>query len=169
MTSSSGTRIILWQHMLDIARWNRYYSILYKSELAKSTIIQCLLACSAVGVVAGLLKLFPEEWRHKATIISGAAIPFFVIVNLVFRWAQKAAVLQVISSDMSDVERSYRSLWETYHLGQISESDALSKSDKLLKRGHAICSRDTSEINHRVNMNAVEEVYTVERQRYAAH
>ena len=123
--------------------------------------------CSGLGVIAGLIELFPEESRPLALSVSGIAVPILLIVDLLSGWARKAVVLGVISKDMSEVENKYRSLWEKYHLGQIDAADALSESDKLITQAYAISNRETFGVNDSINKDAVEEAYTAEKQRYA--
>ena len=169
MTTVDDARLILWQHLLDVARWSRYYSKLHKSILFKNSLVRSLLACSGAGVTAGLFELFPSEWRQQAVSIFGTAIPVLIIVDLVSGWARKAAALEVICSDMSAIEHAYRTLWENYHLGRVDEALALSKSAKLIKRAHAISNRYTFGVNDSINLKAMKEVYRAEKRRYATH
>ena len=155
-----------WQDLLEMSRYSRYFDGMLRRYSRCRTMLRILLGISGIGGIASLLNFVPNPalWVQ----ISGAAIGVVVIVDLVLNPSEKAAILGVTCSYMSEYERQLRTLWEGLDVEGWDDKEILSKSAEISQ--HAVTAADLISLATRkgLNQKCTEEVYTVEANRYAA-
>ena len=159
---------IIWQHMLDVARLNRYYAKLAQRSAQRNMYVRFGLAFSGVGALAGFLELLPGSLPHALPAVFAVLIPALILVDFLAGFARKAAVLEAISSDMSAIEGDYRALWERLYAGRIPDSEAMVESDLLLHRMTSATSRDLFGEDEGLNQRSQQDAYRAEELRYAS-
>ncbi len=95
MVVTERTRTAIWQQMLDMARVTRYYGTLADRYQRRQRLIRSLLLVSAIGGIAPLVTELPETLQHVASV----GIGLLVVLDFLFDYAHKAAVLGTISSE----------------------------------------------------------------------
>ena len=164
----SETVSVVWQHMLDVARLNRYYAKLARRAARRNVGIRFCLAFSGVGALAGFLELLPGSLPDALPAVFAVLIPAVILVDFLSGFARKAAVLEVISTDMTAIENDYRTLWELLYAGTISDDKALFESSLLLHRLTSATSRDVFGEDEGVNQQSQNDAYRAEALRYAS-
>ena len=101
----------IWQGLLDASRCARYYEALYNRYQRRHQITRVVLLASATGVIGLLSANLIEPWTDALQAVLGGLIVLVVIVDLVGRFAEKAAVLHVISVDCSKLDNEWHQLW----------------------------------------------------------
>lgn len=163
----SETVSVIWQHLLDVARLNRYYAKLARRAAQRNVAIRFGLAFSGVGALAGFMELLPGSLPDALPAVFAVLIPAVILVDFLAGFARKAAVLEVISTDMNAIEVEYRSLWERLYSGSVPEGQVMSESDLLIRRMISATSRDVFGEDEGVNQRSQQEAYQAEELRYA--
>ena len=167
--ASPRTRSEVWQGYIDAERLGRYYFRLAERYESKSKWIQFALAFAALGGLARLVGLFPENWAWLGDLGTSAVIAF-VIFNLMAGYSRKAAVLHAISLRCADLERQWRALWNTVDVEGVDEWEIMQRTHELEATLLEITTASTHagvKQDPKLNERAAEEAYRVIVDRYA--
>ena len=141
----------IWQGLLDASRCARYYEALYNRYQRRHQITRVVLLASATGVIGLLSANLIEPWTDALQAVLGGLIVLVVIVDLVGRFAEKAAVLHVISVDCSKLDNEWHQLWADCEEPGASRNELASRhsgspqaqramlEESLPSRGTTIC------------------------------
>ena len=161
----------IWQGLLDAARLARYYEALYNRYQRRHQVVRVVLLASATGVIGLLSANFAEPWMSLAQPALAITIVLVVIVDLVGRYAEKAAVLHTVSVNCSRLDNEWHQLWADCEEGdtprdelaerQVALSERLTMATSVAGEAHILDSR-------RLNERCWREACDVERLRYAA-
>ena len=163
---SKYARDRIWQHLLDMARYARYYDRLAAHYCFYRNFSQFILGVSATGVIISFAGILPATISETIMIIIGALIGIATVWDLVYRPGDKAASLTIISQEVNHQEMEYRNLWEKINSGQIrNDEEAMEKSEAILKKVLNACKNDNAN-NKKLNQKCTEEAYAVEKDRY---
>ena len=161
----------IWQGLLDAARCARYYEALYNRYQRRHQIVRVVLLGSATGVIGLLSTNLPGPWTDVLQAILGGAIVLIVIVDLVGRFAEKAAVLHTISVKCSRLDNDWHQLWADCEEAVASREDLASRHVEL-SQGLTAATSAAGEAHildsHRLNQKCWQEACRVEELRYAA-
>ncbi len=95
-------------------------------------------------------------------------VPAVNLVDFLSGFARKAAVSEVISTDMAAIENDYRKLWEQVYAGRVHDNEVRFESGLLLGGMTSATSRDVFGEGEEVNQRPQQEVYRAEALRYAS-
>ena len=158
---------MIWQQLLDMSRYSRYYSQLASRYCRYRNWLRVLLGLSATSVFVSLVKILPSETLDIPITVAGAFVGVVVICELVYRPGDKAATLIMMSQEISHLEAKQRTLWEKTNSSQIEDSEAMEESSIIAERVSQICKLDSG-VDEKLNQQCTEAAYTVEQGRYAA-
>ncbi len=160
----------IWQGLLDAARLVRYYEALYNRYQRWHLIVRVVLLASATGVIGLLAGVLPDPWTHVLQTTLGIVIVVVVIVDLVGRFAEKAAVLHTISVNCSRLDNEWHELWADCQEAESSTGDLARRNAELSRRLTEVTSAaGEAHIldNRRLNKRCWVEACRVEELRYA--
>ena len=161
----------IWQGLLDAARLVRYYEALYNRYQRWHQIVRVVLLASATGVIGLLAGNLSDPWTYILQPILGIAIVLVVIVDLVGRFAEKAAVLHTISVNCSRLDNEWHELWADCQAGEASMDDLAHRNAELSQKQTEVTSAagDAHILDsRRLNERCWVEACRVEELRYAA-
>lgn len=157
-----STRQTIWYGLLHMARYVRYYDALETRYRRHSFWINLLLGLSGTGVLATFLIPIHATLPH----LLGAVVAVVTVVNLLHNPGGKVATINVICKDVGILEQDYRMLWDQIQLGQIGDTEALERSNAILKRVQDVGSRLSISTDTPLNQHCMEEVNVSEKARY---
>ncbi len=168
MVVTERTRIAIWQQMLDVARVTRYYGTLADRYQRRQRLIRSLLLVSAIGGIAPLVTELPETLQHVASV----GIGLLVVLDFLFDYAHKAAVLGTISSECGALEIDLQELWLgiQYVDEEADDAEAVRDLSRLSKRASKTTEQAKGvgvEEDRELNEESAREAYTVVAARYA--
>lgn len=161
----------IWQGLLDASRCARYYEALYNRYQRRHQITRVVLLASATGVIGLLSANLIEPWTDALQAVLGGLIVLVVIVDLVGRFAEKAAVLHVISVDCSKLDNEWHQLWADCEEPGASRNELASRHADLSRRLTEVTSTagEAHILDHRrLNERCWKKACQVEELRYAA-
>ena len=161
---SDQTRGAIWQGLLDMARWSRYYDATARRYLLHRNILRSLQAFLGIATGVTLIDVIPTGF----VVAPGLAILAVTIWDLVVDPGKTAAMLGSVSKDFSDLETEYRNLWESVYADQIAEDEAVKRSEDIMRRATAAANRLDIHTNNKTNERCAEAAYEAEANRYAA-
>ncbi len=161
---SDQTRGAVWQGLLDMARWSRYYDATARRYLLHRNILRILLAFLGIATGVTLIDVIPTGF----VVAPGLAILAVTIWDLVVDPGKSAAMLGSVSKDFSDLETEYRNLWESVYAERIAEDEAVNRSEDIMRRATAAANRLDIHTNNKTNERCAEAAYEAEANRYAA-
>ena len=161
---SDQTRGAVWQGLLDMARWSRYYDATARRYLLHRNILRILLAFLGIATGVTLIDVIPTGF----VVAPGLAILAVTIWDLVVDPGKSAAMLGSVSKDFSDLETEYRNLWESVYAEGIAEDEAVNRSEDIMRRATAAANRLDIHTNNKTNERCAEAAYEAEANRYAA-
>ena len=124
----------IWQGLLDAARLVRYYESLYNRYQRWHQVVRVVLLASATGVIWLLAGNLSDPWTDVLQPTLGVAIVLVVIVDLVGRFAEKAAVLHTISVNCSQLDNEWHQLWADCQEAEVSAADLAHRNAELSQR-----------------------------------
>ncbi len=160
---SDQTYESIWDGLLEVTRVVRYFAILESKCRRRSNLVRLVLGVSGCGAFASAFNLLPE----MSMAIFGASVSILVIYDFVFDPTRNLIQLNLVNSQLSEIEIKYRSLWERTRSGAESEEDALEKKEKIMLQMNNIASRCDHKLDSKVIEAAQEEAFKVEETRYA--
>ena len=159
---SDQTRNAIWQGLLDMARWSRYYDATARRHQMYRNVLKFLLAFLGIATGVTLIDEIPTGYAAYP----GIAILAVTILDLVLDPSRKAATLGSVSKDLSELEAEYRSLWESVHANRIAEDEAVSRSEAIMRRAATAGNRLEIHTNDKTNAQCAAATYKVEANRY---
>ena len=164
---SEATRTAVWQEMLDVARLVRYYERMASRQQRWRHVVRLVLLVSAMAGISVIIKKLPEA----VNVVSGAVIAFFVAWDFLTDPANKAAVLDSIRRDCSEVGGELDELWGKVQADAVSDAEARRTLAGLAQRVVRATDRTGSAhipTNERLNAECEEAAFKVMKDRYAA-
>lgn len=134
---SDQTRGAIWQGLLDMARWSRYYDATARRYQLHRNILRILLAFLGIATGVTLIDVIPTSF----VVAPGLAILAVTIWDLVVAPGRTAAMLGSVSKEFSELEAEYRNLWESVYADRIDEDEAVSQSEIMMRRAAAAANR----------------------------
>ena len=162
---SEATRTAVWQEMLDVARLVRYYERMASRQQWWRRAVRFVLLVPAMAGMAVVVRELPEAFN----VVSGAVIAFFVAWDLLTDPANKAAVLDSIRRDCSEVGVELDALWGEIQADAVSDAEARRTLAGLAQRVVRATDRTGSAhipTNERLNVECEEDAFKVMRDRY---
>ena len=160
---SDQTRGAIWQGLLDMARWSRYYDATARRYQLHRNALRILLAFLGIATGVTLVDVIPTSF----VVAPGLAILAVTIWDLVVDPGKTAATLDSISKDLSELEIEYRSLWESVYSGRITEDEAVSRFEAIMRRVSAAANRSNIHTDDKTNERCTAAAYKAELNRYA--
>ncbi len=164
---SEATRNAVWQEMLDVARLVRYYERMASRQQRWRRAVRFVLLVPAMAGMAMVISALPEA----VSVISGAVIAFFVAWDLLTDPANKAAVLDSIRRDCSEVGVELDALWGEVQADAVSDAEARRTLAGLSRRVVRATDRAGSAhvpTDERLNVECEEAAFKAMEGRYAA-
>ena len=160
---SDQTRGAIWQGLLDMARWSRYYDATARRYQLHRNILRFLLAFLGIATGVTLVGVIPASY----VAAPGLAILAVTIWDLVVDPGKTAAMLGSVSKEYSELETEYRSLWETVYAERIAEDEAMDRSGDIMRRAAAASNRLDIHTDDKTNQRCTADAYEAEAKRYA--
>ena len=160
--TSDQTRGAIWQGLLDMARWSRYYDATARRYQLHRNVLRSLLAFLGIATGVTLIDVIPTNF----VVVPGLAILAVTIWDLVIDPGRTAAMLGAVSKNMSELEVEYRSLWDSVYAGRIEEDEAIARSEAIMLRAGAAASGLDIHTNNKVNERCAAATYQAEANRY---
>ncbi|MDE0201924.1 MAG: hypothetical protein OXK73_05765 [Rhodospirillaceae bacterium] len=160
---SDQTRGAIWQGLLDMARWSRYYDAKARRYLLHRNILRILLAFLGIATGVTLIDVIPTGF----VVAPGLAILAVTIWDLVVDPGKTAAMLGSVSKDFSDLETEYRNLWESVYADRIAEDETVKRSEDIMRRASAAANRLDIHTDNKTNERCAVAAYEAEANRYA--
>ena len=161
---SDQTRGAIWQGLLDMARWSRYYDATAKRYQLHRNVLRIILAFLGIATGVTLVDVIPTGF----VVAPGLAILAVTIWDLVVDPGKTAAILNSVSKSMSELELEYRSLWDSVHAGRITEDEAIARSEDIMRRAATAVSGLDIHTSDKINERCAAATYEAESSRYAA-
>ena len=161
---SDQTRGAIWQGLLDMARWSRYYDATARRYHVHRNILRILLAFLGIATGFTLVDVIPTSF----VVAPGLAILAVTIWDLVVDPGKTAAMLGSVSREFSDLETEYRNLWESVYADRMEEDEAVSRSEEIMRRAAAASNRLDIHTDNKTNERCAVAAYEAEAIRYAA-
>ena len=161
---SDQTRGAIWQGLLDMARWSRYYDATARRYQLHRNILRILLAFLGIATGVTLIDVIPTSF----VVAPGLAILAVTIWDLVVDPGRTAAMLGSVSKEFSDLETEYRNLWESVYADRIAEDEAVIQSEIMMRRAAAAANRLGIYTDTKTNERCAVAAYEAEASRYAA-
>ena len=161
---SDQTRNTVWQGLLDMARWSRYYDATARRYQLHRNTLRFLLAFLGIATGVTLVDVIPAGF----VAIPGIAILAVTIWDLVVDPGKTAAMLGSVSKDVSELEMEYRAVWESVYADRITEAEAISRSESIMRRAAKASNRLGIHTDNKINKRCTVAAYTAEKDRYAA-
>ena len=156
--ATEATRNAVWQEMLDTARLVRYYGRMASGQQRRNSCVRLVLLASATAGVAAAFDALPEAVQA----LSSAVVAVLVALDFVADHANKAAVLDSIKCECSDVQDELAVLWGDVQADSIHDDDARRKLAELARRvTHATNRAGSARIpeNERLNVRCAKDAY----------
>ena len=160
---SSGTKNDVWQGLLDVVRYYRYYSALASKYRINHLVVRFLLAASAILTVAPIVPSVPDFLSS----IGGVAVVGLVVWDLLFDYGKRVAALSVIVAKLGELEIRHRRLWSNTNGNLVSDEEAHKQLDDILGAAGNLVRGSDLAFNARLNERCQEDTYKMEPQRYA--
>ena len=163
------TKNSVWQNMLDADRHVRYYQALFNRYQRNHSRIRFISLIGLTSVIASLINLIDQSYRHIAQVIAGIAVPVAVVSDFLTNYPQKIAVLKQISTECDTLKTEWQALWDSIEASEINEGKARKKNDELTQRLDTVTHQSIEagiRINHKLNSKCAKETYKVMAQRY---
>ena len=161
---SDQTRGAIWQGLLDMARWSRYYDATARRYQLHRNILRFLLAFLGIATGVTLIDQIPAGYAAYP----GIAILAVTILDLVVDPGRKAALVGSVGRDFTELETEYRSLWESVYADRIAEDEAVNRSEDIMRRATAAANRLDIHTDNKTNERCAAAAYEAEANRYAA-
>ena len=126
---SAPTYNSAWDGLLEIARARHYFAAQEKKFGRIAFSIRFVLAMAGCGGAASLI--YPLEWLLPYI---GTAVTVLVIFDLLWDGLKRCSQLQVVNTELADLEVEYRAFWDSIRSNSLVESDALELMKTLQKR-----------------------------------
>ena len=136
---SNNVRNTVWQQLLDMSRYARYYARLASRHRRHRNGLRIFLGLSATSAFVSFIDLFAVGTADFLVALAGALILVGVIYDLVSNPGDKAAATMMISQEISHLETKYRALWERVDGGQTEDGEALEESRVITEMVSDIC------------------------------
>ena len=124
---SSATRNAIWQDLLDLARFVRYYEAVHRNYRRYHSTFRFLQGVSAFGILAILLSSLPGIFVS----IGGFFIAIITLLDLIIDPGEKGVIAATISRDLKRLEVEQRELWESIDSGLVEEDDARNRQTNI--------------------------------------
>ena len=160
---SDQTRGAIWQGLLDMARWSRYYDATARRYQLHRNVLRILLAFLGIATGVTLVDVIPTSF----VVAPGLAILGVTIWDLVVDPGRTAAMLGSVGKEFSGLETEYRNLWESVYADRIAEDEAVSRSEEIMWRAAAASNRLDIHTDDKTNERCTEAAYEAEANRYA--
>ena len=161
---SDQARGAIWQGLLDMARWSRYYDATARRYQLHRNILRILLAFLGIATGVTLVDVIPTSF----VVAPGLAILAVTIWDLVVDPGKTAAMLGSVSKEFSELETEYRGLWESVYADRIAEDEAVSRSEDIMRRAVTAVSGLDIHTSDKINERCAAATYEAESSRYAA-
>ena len=161
---SDQTRGAIWQGLLDMARWSRYYDATARRYQLHRNVLRILLAFLGIATGVTLVGVIPASY----VAAPGLAILAVTIWDLVVDPGKTAAMLGSVNKEFGDLETEYRNLWEGVYAERVGEDEAVSRSEDIMRRAAAAANRLDIHTDDKINQRCAAAAYEAEANRYAA-
>ncbi len=162
--TSSRTKKAVWDSLLDMARYTRYYDTLTsKYRRYHHLLLFLLFSLSTIIATNEVTEFLPEY----VVVIIAASIPVIIIWMLVFKPEEKAADLTLISRQVGKLEANNRILWEKVFINAVSDKNAMKELADIHKAVQEIAVGIVVDTDTKINQKCTEEAYQAESERYA--
>lgn len=160
---SSETRNYVWQGLLDMGRYLRYFGALERRYRKRHHLTQFLLAAAGVGAAAPLIDKVPDS----LTTYAGIGIVGLVIWNLVSDYGKKVALLGVAVQRLGRLEIQYRSLWEGLDNQRMNDEQVLERIESLNEAALDAVHGIGIDLDEKLNNECQASTFKTEENRYA--
>ena len=162
--TSDATRNFVWQGLLDMARYQRYYGELERRYRRRHQSVRFALGVSGVVTALPLVVSIPEI----VSSIGGALVVALVIWDLVHDYGKRLSGLRVAVEGLTNLVHRYRLLWDEVNGGSVSASIARRRVAELNDAALDLVRGMEGVRDDKLNDRCEEEVYRLEAERYAA-
>ena len=159
---SSGTRNDVWQGLLDVVRYHRYYSALASKYRRNHFVVRFFLAISAILTAAPLVLSVPVN----VSSIGGVAVIAVVVGDLLLDYGKKVAALSFIVTKLEELEIRHRRLWSNANGNVVSDEEARNQLDEILDTAVNLVRGSDLAFDARLNERCQKDTYKMEPQRY---
>ena len=160
---STSTRNDVWQGLLDIARYVRYYDALRVRQKRCQIVLTGLLGLSATSALATLIEYVPDI----VVALAGATIGSAVVLNFILRPQEKAEKLHHAVLDLNHLQEELRKLWSDINAERIEDREAASQLVNLTHKIIEVTGKLDFSVDNKLNQRCTETAYAVEVDRYA--
>ena len=159
------TRNEVWQNYLDASRLTRYYSALADRNKSIYILSRAILILPLLAGVVLFFDLLPEI----VVLSVGLVIMLFVFADLMFNFAKRASVLNLVSQECGRLENEYSELWQAMENGDLSDGEIREKINQIEKKLIETTNKPdylNITVDHRLNKKCAIETYKVMANRY---
>ena len=125
---TEATRAQVWQQMLDVARFHRYYDKMagrYQWRYNAWRIALVAVTLSGGGALSAVWSaVFESALPAPVETLAMIGVGVLLAVDMQAGYGNKAAILDSVQHECSDLERSFDSLWAEIQGGQLADEDA---------------------------------------------
>ena len=162
-TVSDSTRNLVWQGLLDIAHYTRYFGALERRYRRNHQIIKF---AQGVAAIVTALPLIPQV---TATVASWGAVGILVLViwDYIYDYGRQVGALRITTEGLSHLETRQRHLWDEVQNASINEKQASRKNMMLQQEALKLLRGLDLNTDNVLNELCQKNAYQAEQQRYA--
>ncbi len=162
--TSDATRNFVWQGLLDMARYQRYYGELERRYRRRHQSVRFRPRGIRGRHRTPLVVSIPEI----VSSIGGALVVALVIWDLVHDYGKRLSGLRVAVEGLTNLVHRYRLLWDEVNGGSVSASIARRRVAEMNDAALDLVRGMEGVRDDKLNDRCEEEVYRLEAERYAA-
>ena len=154
------TRNAVWQSLLDVARLVRYYEAMANRHRRLHLLTRFLLLGAAASGVAAVVQVLPASVQ----LFAGLLVALLVAWDFVSDYANKVAVLNLISSQCRALENEWRELWADANAYDSNDAEVRKRNAELAQELEKATARaDDAHIrsNNKLNKRSATAAYRV--------
>ena len=161
---SGSTRNHVWQGLLEIARFSRYYSELERRYRRKHRCVRSLLATVSICTALPLIPAIPPI----VSSVGAIGIVGLVVWDLVHDYGRQVAALHLVAEGLSDLEVRQRHLWDEVQSGTVSDDEARRQTTDLNREALSLIRGLDLDTDSALNERCQKETFQAEKKRYAS-
>ena len=161
---SASTRNLVWQGLLDVARYTRYCGVWEKRYRKKHIAVRFTLGVLAVITSLPLIPAVPM------TVSSFGAVGILglVIWDYIQDYGSKVAALRIAAEGLSNLEIRQRHLWDEVQNWELNEKEARRRNSELQIEAQNLFRGLELNRDEVLNEFCQKEAFESEKQRYAS-
>lgn len=161
---SETTRNLVWQGLLDIARFTRYYAALERRYRRKHRYVRFLLGTVSVCTALPLIPAIPPI----VSSVGAIGIVGLVVWDLVHDYGRLVGTLRLAAEGLNDLETRHRHLWDEVQNGTLSDDEARRQTTDLSREALNLLRGLDFDTDSALNERCQKETFQAEKKRYAS-